>query len=143
MLSEYTVAWAAADSNFAIEMANAWITSDDEKIASAGWATWGSIVAVKKNEDLDLEELTTHLLHIEKYIHNAPNRVRYTMNGFVIAVGCYVPELTEEAQKIGKNIGKVKVNMGGTACKVPEAVSYIQKVVDNGRVGKKRKMAKC
>ena len=76
-------------------------------------------------------------------IHDAPNRVRYVMNGFVIAVGSYIKDLTEEAAQIADKIGKVSVEMGGTACKVPLATDYIQKVVDKGRVGKKRKMARC
>ena len=33
--------------------------------------------------------------------------------------------------------------MGDTACKVPLASEYIQKVVDSGRHGIKRKTIKC
>ena len=33
--------------------------------------------------------------------------------------------------------------MGGTACKVPNAVEYIAKVEKMGRLGKKRKTAMC
>jgi hypothetical protein len=33
--------------------------------------------------------------------------------------------------------------MGGTACKVPFAPDYIQKMKDKGNIGKKRKMARC
>ena len=65
------------------------------------------------------------------------------MNGFVIAVGCYVVPLMEEAKKIGRAMGKVKVNMGDTACKVPDAVSYIEKMEEMGRVGKKKKTVFC
>jgi hypothetical protein len=35
------------------------------------------------------------------------------------------------------------VDMGGTACKVPYAPEYIQKVQKRGAIGKKRKTAKC
>jgi hypothetical protein len=65
------------------------------------------------------------------------------MNGFVIGVGSYIPALTKKATKVAQKIGKVSVEMGGTACKVPLAVDYIQKVVDRGTVGKKRKQARC
>ena len=50
---------------------------------------------------------------------------------------------TDKAQKVASHIGKVEVNMGETACKVPMATIYIQKVIDKGRLGKKRKMARC
>ena len=40
-------------------------------------------------------------------------------------------------------IGKVTVDMGGTACKVPLATESIQKVIGLGRQGKKRKTAMC
>jgi len=69
--------------------------------------------------------------------------VRFTMNGFVIAVGSYVRELTAKATEIGDKIGKINVDMGGTACKVPLAAEYIQKVKDRGSLGKKRKSARC
>jgi hypothetical protein len=65
------------------------------------------------------------------------------MNGFVISTGSYVKALTDKAIRIGENIGKVNVDMGGTACKVPLATQYIQKVIDRGSLGKKRKMARC
>ncbi len=86
---------------------------------------------IKKNHEL--------LERIEKNIHNAQNRVRYTMNGFVIAIGSYIVELTERAKEVAKTIGKVNVDVGGTACKVPLATDYIIKVIDRGNLGKKRK----
>jgi hypothetical protein len=58
-------------------------------------------------------------------------------------VGTYIEALTEKALVVGDSIGKVRVDMGGTACKVPDAPQYIQKVVGMGRVGKKRKEARC
>ena len=63
--------------------------------------------------------------------------------GFVIAVGSYVQALTDVALQIGAKIGPVAVDMGGTACKVPYAPDYIQKVQKRGAVGKKRKTTKC
>jgi hypothetical protein len=65
------------------------------------------------------------------------------MNGFVIAAGSYVPDVTREATQVGAEIGKVHVDMGGTACKVPLATEYIKKVEDRGKLGQKRKIARC
>jgi len=65
------------------------------------------------------------------------------MNGFVIAVGSYVKALTELALQTAARIGPVTVDMDGTACKVPYAPDYIQKVKKRGAIGKKRKTTKC
>jgi hypothetical protein len=76
-------------------------------------------------------------------LHHAPNKVRYAMNSFVIAVGSYVLPLTKLAIDTAKKLGTVTVDMNGTACKVPSAQDYIAKVADRGSLGKKRKTVKC
>lgn len=143
MLSEYTVAWVAADSNHGFEIALEWIQSEEERIASAGWGTLSSLMSIKSDEELDIEKLRELLDHVEQHIHQSPNRVRYSMNGFVIATGSFVKALTEKSIAIGQKIGKISVDMGGTACKIPLAAPYIQKVIDMGRHGNKKKMARC
>jgi 3-methyladenine DNA glycosylase AlkD len=143
MLAEFTVAGTAAGSPHGYELALKWIDSKQELIASAGWSTLSGIVATRPDADLDLAELKQLLQRVGRTIHDQPNYVRYTMNGFVIAAGCYVPQLTDLAMKIGEKIGQVHVDMGETACQVPSAPHYIQKVKDRGTIGKKRKTAKC
>lgn len=142
-LSEYTVPWITAESPHGHELGMEWIESDDERIASAGWATLSNLAMIKKDEELDIKELDTLLDCISKTIKYVPNRVRYTMNGFVIAVGSSVAELTDRAIEIGNKIGKVDVEMGGTTCKVPSAPQYIEKAKNTGRIGRKKKVARC
>lgn len=142
-LSEYTVAWVAAESNHGWELGLEWIESDDELVASSGWATLAGLVALKDDAELDQGELKRLLKRAEKTIHDAPNNVRYVMNGFVIAIGSYVKGLTEAALKTAEKIGTVSVNMGNTACKVPAAAEYINKVRQREKIGKKRKTVKC
>jgi len=143
MLGEYTVAWVTAESNLGHELALEWIESKEEKVAAAGWATLSSLVAIKEDADLDLTELKHLLQRVQKTIHQQPNRARYLMNGFVIAVGSYVQPLTDLALQTAAKIGPVTVDMDGTACKVPSAAEHIQKVQKRGAIGKKRKSAKC
>lgn len=142
-ISCYTVAWVAAESRFGFELARQWIDSPKEQIAAAGWSTWSSFLAIKPDAELDRAEMRKLLDRVQKEIHTAPNRVRYTMNGFVIAVGSYVPALAAKAKAVGKAIGNVEVDMGGTSCQVPDAVAYIEKVEEAGRQGKKRAAARC
>jgi 3-methyladenine DNA glycosylase AlkD len=138
-----TVPWVAAGSPHGREIALEWIESGKELVATAGWATLSALVSIKPDAELDVAELKRLLERVQRQIHQAPNAVRYQMNGFVIAVGCYVPALTKLATQIAEKIGRVTVDMGDTACQVPFAPDYIRKVEQRGTVGKKRKSAKC
>ncbi len=142
-ISEYTVAWVASESKFGEELALKWIESKKENIATSGWATLNSIVSITPDEKLDIKKYKLLLDRIAKTIHSSPNRVRYTMNGFVISTGSYISELTIYAQGIAKKIGVVYVDMGDTSCKVPSAVEYIEKIKAKGLIGRKKKTAKC
>jgi 3-methyladenine DNA glycosylase AlkD len=143
LLSEYTVAWVAAESPHGWELAREWIDSKKENICAAGWSTLSSLVGIKEDADLNLTELKKLLQRVQQTIHQQPNRARYVMNGFVIAVGSFVSPLTDLAIKTAEKIGPVSVDMDGTACKVPSARAYIEKVKQRGAIGKKRKTAKC
>lgn len=142
-LSEYTVPWVAAETEHGFELGLQWIQSDVETTAAAGWGTLAYYAAVNEDQQLDAKAYIKLLDTVEKEIHGAQNRVRYAMNGFVISVGTYVATLTAKAKDVAKKIGKVTVDVGGTACKVPLANDYIDKVVAKGRVGVKRKTARC
>jgi 3-methyladenine DNA glycosylase AlkD len=142
-VAEFAVAWVAAEGPHGWDLALEWIDSPDEKFAVVGWGTLSSLVAVKADEDLDIDALRKLLERVKNTIHAQPDRVRYKMNGFVIALGSYVGELAGEALRTGEEVGKVKVDMGNTSCKVPFAPDYIRKVATMGRVGKKRKSARC
>jgi 3-methyladenine DNA glycosylase AlkD len=142
-LSGTTVPGVAAGSRHGWELALEWIESAHEHIAAAGWATLSCLVSIKPDADLDLSVLKQLLDRVMRTIHQSPNDVRYQMNAFVIAAGCYVPALTELALRIGNTIGPVVVDMGNTACRVPFAPDYIRKVEQRGTIGRKRKTAKC
>ncbi len=142
-LSEYTVPWVAAETSFGFKLAKSWLLSNEEHIVAAGWSTLASIASLYPDEELDLDFYQSCLEKIKTSIHESPNRVRYVQNGFVIAIGTYVKGLTKQAKQTAKSIGKVSVDMDGTTCKVPLAETYIQKVIDKDRIGKKRKSARC
>ena len=143
MISEYTVAWVASESPFGFELGLEWIESDEERFAAAGWSTLASYASIRPDEELDIEKYSALLDRVAETVHDSQNRVRYVMNGFVIAIGSFIEALTPKATEIAGKIGKVNVDVGGTACKVPLATDYIKKIVDKGRVGKKRKTARC
>ncbi len=143
MHSEFTVAWVAAESPHGWELGLRWIDDPDPRVATSGWSTLACVVALRPDAELDLDALRALLERVARELHGAPNRVRYTMNGFVIAVGCYVAPLCAEARRIGAALGRVHVEMGNTACKVPSAPEMIDKVAGMGRTGQKRKTVRC
>jgi 3-methyladenine DNA glycosylase AlkD len=142
-LASATVPWVAAGSPHGYEIALEWIESEDENVAVAGWATLSSLVAMKDDDDLDTAVLKRLLGRVQKTIHQQPDSVRSAMNGFVIALGTYVQGLSDLAEQAAAKIGKVTVDMGDTACKVPDAVERIHEARETGRIGKKRKTVKC
>lgn len=143
MISEYSVPWVASESPHGRALAMKWIAAKKEHVAAAGWNTYAALVTTLPDDELDLDELEQLLAQIEEGIDAAQNRVRYCMNGFVIAVAAYVKPLTKKAKATAKRLGKVEVEMGGTACKVPYAPDYIAKIEKSGRAGKKRKTVRC
>ena len=143
MLSEYSVPWVAAEHPQVFAIAKKWMTSKHLQIQTSGWNAYSSAISTLADADLDLAEIEGLLQTVEREIKQAENRVKYVMNGFVIAVGSYVKPLLSKAKATAKRIGVVEVNMGDTACKVPLATECIAKVEQAKRVGQKRKTAKC
>lgn len=143
MISEYTVPWVATESQHGRALALKWMNSKRAAIASTGWCTYAGLLAVCLDEEFDRKEIAGLLKRIEKEIKSVDSRVRYTMNGFVLAVGAYYAPLLKQAKATAKKNGKVEVDMGDTACKVPDALPYIEKIESMNRIGKKRKTIRC
>ena len=142
-ISEYTVPWVAAESDHGYEMALKWIDNKQGYIAAAGWSTLSNLAALKPDTELDIPGFKALLKRVEDTINGAGNRVISKMNAFIIAVGTYLPELTENAISAAKKIGTVTYDTSGTAYKIPDATVYIKKAADKGIIGKKKKTVKC
>jgi len=143
MVAEYTVPWVTVENPHGRDLAMQWIKSKKEHVASSGWCTYSGLVGTKPDDALDLAEIESLLGTIVKGIKSAQNRVRHTMNGFVIAVGSYVKPLSKQAKATARQIGVVSVDVGDTACNMPLATAYIEKIEAAGRAGQKRKTIRC
>jgi len=143
MVAEYTVPWVTVENPHGRDLAMQWIKSKKEHVASSGWCTYSGLVGTKPDDALDLAEIKSLLGTIVKGIKSAQNRVRHTMNGFVIAVGSYVKPLSKQAKATARQIGVVSVDVGDTACNMPLATAYIEKIEAAGRAGQKRKTIRC
>ena len=140
---EYTIPWVASESTHGWQLGLKWIDSNDAKTQGAGWATLANWTSIRPDAGLDIPALRTLIERVEREIHTAQNRVKYAMNMFLITVGSFVTALTADAVAAGTRIGPVGVDMNGTACAVPDVDSYIAKVEKAGRLGKKKKQARC
>jgi 3-methyladenine DNA glycosylase AlkD len=142
-ISSYTLPWVAAGSHYGFELALQWIDSKEEHIAVAGWSTLAGLASLKPDNELDIPTYKKLLLQVADKIHPARNREKQAMNGFIIAVGSYITELSNDAITTANKIGVLTVDMNGTACKVPLAIDYIQKATAKGSLTKKKKKLKC
>lgn len=143
MVYEYTVPWVAVESPFAWELASEWAGSDEEHLGAAGWSTYSGLVTTLPDEKLDLPAIEELLEKVVSEIAGSRNKVKLNMNSFVIAVGSYVQPLSAQAKSVAARLGTVSVDMGDTACKVPLATAYIEKVEASGKLGQKRKTIRC
>lgn len=142
-LFQYSVPMLAAETEFGFEIGLKWIQSDIETVVSCGWSTLSSFATVQDDDKLDIKKYSELLDFVEKNIHAQENNVRSSMNLFVIAIGTYVKDLTDKCLEISEKVGKVIIIKEGTACKVPFASDYINKVKVAGKIGSKRKVARC
>jgi 3-methyladenine DNA glycosylase AlkD len=142
-INQYAVPWVAAGSKFGMERSLEWITSQQQHIAVAGWATLSNIAALKPDNEVETAIFCNLLEQTPITIAGAPPRVQLAINSFIISVGCYIKVLTNQALQTAKQIGILTIDMNGTACKVPNATAYINKVKEKGTIGKKKKTVKC
>ena len=125
-----------AQTDFAMQRAEAWMKSKDEWTGNGGWGVLSHIAGTLSNT-----QLAKHIATIEKRIHAAPNRTRYTMNGCLIAIGIQNKEIQKKAIAAAKRIGKVEVDHGQTSCKTPDAAAYIAKTFANNQKKAAKKKA--
>ena len=143
MISDYIVAVTLAETDIAQAVSDKWIASDKELFMSAGYSCYCWLLGNRKDEEFDQEKLNKMLEIVEKTIHNSPNRTKYAMNNFVTTVGISYMPLHERAVAVANAIGKVEVSSVKTKCSVPLASEAIQKAVDKGQLGFKRKNVRC
>jgi 3-methyladenine DNA glycosylase AlkD len=143
MISEYTVAWVAAESPWGEKLGLKWIDATEDNIAAAGWATLSSVLQLKPNAEIDPKWCQALLDRVAKNIKGAKNREKYAMNGFVIALGTQIPSFTEKCIEFSESLGTIEVEMGSTSCKVPDAGEYIFKVQEKGKIAQKKKTVRC
>lgn len=116
-----------------------WNASKDEWKSSLAW---NLVTSSEEKDGFTAAELEELIPEIEKRIHSAPNRTRYTMVLALIRIGATNAALSKKAIAASKRIGKVEVDHGETGCKTPEVEPYIKKMQDHAAKMAERKAAK-
>lgn len=110
------------------ELARDWTADpDDEWTGTVGWSLVAAQALGAEGSPSD-EYFAERLSYIERNIAMAANRVRHSMNGALIAIGCRSQEMRKAAEGSASRIGKVRVDHGETSCKTPDAVPYLARV---------------
>ncbi|MED4018854.1 DNA alkylation repair protein [Sutcliffiella cohnii] len=143
MLSDYVVAVTLSESGIAQDVADKWIASGDELKMSAGWSCYCWLLGNRKDHEFSESKISEMLDRVKNTIHDSPERAKASMNNFLYTVGVsYIP-LNEMAIVTAQEIGIVEVKRENKKSSLLNAYENIQKDMDKGRLGFKRKYVRC
>lgn len=143
MISDYIVAVTLSESDIAQQVADEWIASGDELKMSAGWSCYCWLLGNRKDQEFEQEKLANYLQQVIEQINDAPLRAKNAMNYFIYTVAIsYVP-LHEQAIAAAETIGAIEIKQPKGKSKFLNARENIQKALDRGQLGFKRKYVRC
>lgn len=143
MLSDYVVAVTLAEADIAQQVADKWIASGEELRMSAGWSCYCWLLGNRKDIEFSEDKIATMLENVKNSIHDSPERTKSAMNNFLTTVGVsYIP-LHDMALATAKAVGLVELKKDNKKSSFLHAYESIQKEVDKGRIGFKRKYVRC
>ena len=143
MLSDYVVAVTLAEADIAQAVADKWIESGEELRMSGGWSCYCWLLGNRPDAEFSEEKLAKMLDKVKDTIHDSPERTKSAMNNFVYTVGVSYLPLHEKAVETAKAIGPVEMKRDKKKSSFLHASENIQKEVDRGKLGFKRKYVRC
>ena len=143
MLSDFVVAVTLSESNIAQEVADKWIASGEELRMSAGWSCYCWLLGNQQDTEFSQSKISNMLDSVKNTIHNSPERTKSAMNNFLYTVGISYLPLHEKAVETAKAIGTIEIQRDNKKSSFLNAYESIQKEVDKGRLGFKRKNVRC
>ncbi|MFE4042492.1 DNA alkylation repair protein [Priestia sp. YIM B13490] len=143
MLSDYVVAVTLSETDFAQVVADKWVASDEELKMSAGWSCYCWLLGNRPDHEFSTSKIADMLNQVENTIHDSPDRTKSAMNNFIYTVGVSYLPLHEKALETAKAVGPVEVKKDKKKSSILLASENIQKDIDRGRIGFKRKHVRC
>lgn len=143
MLSDYVVAVTLAETEIAQAVADKWIASGEELKMSAGWSCYCWLLGNRADASFDTVKIESMLEQVKDTIHDSPERSKSAMNNFIYTVGVsYLPS-HDKAVEIAKAVGPVEIKRDKKKSSILLASDNIQKEIERGKIGFKRKYVRC
>lgn len=143
MLSDFVVAVTLSESDSAQDVADKWIASGQELRMSAGWSCYCWLLGNRSDNEFSESKISDMLDHVKETIHDAPERTKASMNNFLSTVGISFLPLHKKAIETAMEVGTVEVKRENKKDSTLNAYESIQKQVEKGRIGFKRKYVRC
>lgn len=143
MLSDYVVAVTLAEADIAQVVADKWIASGEELRMSGGWSCYCWLLGNQPDTKFNRDKLASMLGQVEKTIHDAPIRTKSAMSNFIYTVAISYLPLHEKALETAKAIGPVEMKKDDKKTTILNTAEKIQKDLDRGYLGFKRKHVRC
>ena len=143
MLSDNVVAVTLAEADIAQDIADKWIASGEELRMSAGWSCYCWLLGNRKDAEFSESKLENMLQLVEKTIADSPQRTKSSMMNFIYTVGISYLPLHEKAVETANAVGTIEIKREKKKSSFVNAYENIQKEVDRGRLGFKRKYVRC
>ncbi|MCA1319574.1 DNA alkylation repair protein [Bacillus tianshenii] len=143
MLSDYVVAVTLSESDIAQEVADKWISSGEELRMSAGWSCYCWLLGNRKDTEFSESKMSDMIDMVENKIHDSPERTKSAMNNFVYTMGISYLPLHEKVLETARALGQVEIRRENKKSSLLNPFESIQKELDKGRLGFKRKYVRC
>lgn len=143
MLSDYVVAVTLAETDIAQAVADKWITSGEELRMSSGWSCYCWLLGNRPDSEFSESKLAGMLDQVKNTIHYSPDRTKSAMNNFIYTVGISYLPLHEKAVETAKAVGPVEIKRDKKKSSILLASENIQKEINRGKLGFKRKYVRC
>ncbi|GFN33914.1 DNA alkylation repair protein [Paenibacillus xylaniclasticus] len=143
MISDYVVAVTLAETDIAQKVSDRWIASGEELKMSAGWSCYCWLLGSRKDDEFSESKLAHMLELVEQTIHQSPERTKSSMVNFVYTVAVSYLPLHDKAVEVAKSIGPVEMKRPNKKNSILNAIENIQKAIDRGGLGFKRKYVRC
>ena len=143
MLSDAVVSVTLAEADIAQDVADKWIASGEELRMSAGWSCYCWLLGNRKDHEFSESKLASMLQLVEKAITDSPQRTKSSMMNFIYTVGISYLPLHEMAVETAKAVGTVEIKGEKKKSSFVNAYENIQKEIERGRLGFKRKYVRC
>lgn len=143
MLSDAVVSVTLAEADIAQNVADKWIASGEELRMSGGWSCYCWLLGNRKDDEFSASKLAGMLQLVEKTIADSPGRAKSSMMNFIYTMGISYLPLHEMAVETAKAVGTVEIKREKKKSSFVNAYENIQKEIERGRLGFKRKYVRC